>query len=204
MNDHPQSARMLPSAIPAVALLGLCPLLAKSTTLLSGACMGATAAVVLLGSAASLVACRRLVPASAPLIFLLLLTAAWVSVADLALQAWLFSLRQTLGAYVPLIAANCLLLSVLEERVLREGGAALRHACLTGAWIILGATVVGGIRELAAGGTLLADAALIGLAPPQTGGGTFLALMHAPAGALLALGVLAAGLQSLRHHRAAA
>lgn len=204
MNEYPQLARVPPSAIPAVALFGLCPLLAKSTTLLSGACMGATAAGVLFASTCCLIVCRRLVPASSALVFLFLLTATWVSIADLALQAWLYSLRQTLGIYIPLIATNCLLLSVLEDRVLREGAAAFRHVCMIGGWMILGTGIIGGIRELAASGTLLGDAGLIGLAPSQAGGGTVLAIMHAPAGAFLALGVLAAALQSLTGRRTAA
>jgi Na+-translocating ferredoxin:NAD+ oxidoreductase RnfE subunit len=112
-------------------------------------------------------------------------------------------MRETLGMYVPLIAANCLLLSVLEERVLREGAAAFRQACLTGGWMMLGTSVVGGIRELSATGTLFGDAGLIGLAPSQVVGGAGPAIMHAPAGAFLTLGVLAAVLQSLLHRRTA-
>src|SRR5690606_25977159 len=48
-------------------------------------------------------------------------TATWVTAVDLALQAWLFPLRLTLGFYVPLMAMNCLLLSALEEEGFRDG-----------------------------------------------------------------------------------
>lgn len=140
--------------------------------------MGVAAALVLCASAGSLMPCRRLVPPAAPVIFLLLLTAAWTSVLDLALQFSAFPMRQALGIYVPLIAANWLVLSTLEEHVLREGtGASLVRACTVAVWLALCVTIVAGVREFA-------------------GSGAGLAFLRAPAGAFLVLGMLAALLQA--------
>jgi len=190
--------------VPQVMILGLCPLLAKGTTLISGACLGATAALALCGSACCLLACRRLVPPSASVIFLLFLTAAWVSVIDLGLQTWLYPLRQELGIYVPLIAANCLVLSTLEERMLGEGTrAALARVFLVGGGVVLSVAAAGAIRELAATGTLLGDAGLLGFIPAGSGAGAGLAVMHAPAGAFLTLALLAALLQRFARSGAA-
>ena len=190
--------------IPQLMFLGLCPLLAKGTTLLTAACLGAAAAVVLCGSAWCLLACRRLVPASAPVVFILLLTAAWVSVIDLALQYWLFPLRQALGIYVPLIAANVLVLSTLEERMLAEGTVtAFGRACAMGVWVFACAAVAGGLRELVTSGVLLGDLSLLGSGQDAASPAVF-ALIKAPAGAFLTLAALAALLQTvlLRRTRA--
>ena len=204
MIDRLESATAAETPMPPLLFLGVCPLLAKSTTLLSGVCLGAAAALVLCGSALSLLICRRLVPAAAPLVFLLLLNTTWVSVIDLVLQVSLFPLRQELGVYLPLIAANCLVLSTLEEGVLGEGSrAALWRAGRIGTWILLCVAAVGAVRELAATGLLLGDAALLGFAPPAPGGTGF-AVMRSPAGAFLVLGLLAALLQSFRRRGAAA
>jgi electron transport complex protein RnfE len=192
----------LGAPFPQIMFLGLCPLLATGTTLLSGACLGAAAAIMLCGSASCLLVCRRFVPASAPMIFLLLLTAGWVSVIDLSLQYWWFPLRQGLGIYVPLMAANCLLLSTLEERMLRGGGgAAFGETCRVAGWVLVCVAAAGGLRELAATGVLLGDAGLLGLRSPFAAGGSGLAVLRAPAGAFLALGLLAALLQFIYRRR---
>jgi electron transport complex protein RnfE len=136
---------------------------------------------------------------------MLLLTAAWVSVFDLALQYWLFPLRQQLGIYVPLIAANCLLLSTLEGRILREGsGAALAGACRIGAWVILWMVAAGAFRELAATGLVFGDAGLIGFEAPDAADRSGFPVLRSPAGAFLALGLLAALAQAVPTRRAPA
>jgi electron transport complex protein RnfE len=194
----PAPERALPrdTPIPQLMFLGLCPLLAKGTTLLSAVCLAVTAAVILCASACCLWYCRRLVPAAAPMVFLVLLTATWAAIVDLGLQYWSYPLREGFGIYVPLIAANCLILSTLAERLLHEGTAgALGRACLVGGWVILCVAVVGGVRELATTGQLLADSGLSGFALQAAPHGTGLALLRTSAGVFLILGLLGALLQ---------
>jgi len=186
------------AAATSLLLFGICPLLVASTTLLSGVVMGAAAAFVLCASAASLAICRRFVPAAAPLVFLLILTAFWTSILDLVLQSWMFPMRQGLGIYLPLIAGNCLVLAVLEEEVLGEGtGRALARVGRTGGGILLCVAAVGAVREFAATGSLLGDAALLGFEPPAHGVAG-LAIMRSSTGAFLALALLAASAQAFR------
>ncbi|MBI2993330.1 MAG: hypothetical protein HYY48_04040 [Gammaproteobacteria bacterium] len=143
-------------------LLSLCPLLAASTSLLSALTMSSAFIFVLCASAISASCCRRLIAPEAELACLLILAAAWVSIADLVLQAGLYPMRATLGIYVPVMACNCLLLVHLEENALTSGPrAALSAALGTGMRVAAWVVAVGLLRELTSMGGLLSDAALL-------------------------------------------
>lgn len=156
-----------------VSALGLLPLLAPGDTLVSAAVMGLAFAAALLSSALVLAVLRRLIPWSCHLVFILLITATSVTIIDRLLQAWLFQVRTDLGIYVPLIAVNPLLLSVLQETVLPQSPRqSLGYAAATAV----------------AAGLLLAAAGLLRGLLGQAG----LSLMGSAAGAFLVLGCLIA------------
>jgi electron transport complex protein RnfE len=149
-----------------VQLLGLCPLLAISTSLASGLGLGLATLAVLTASnvAASLVG--RALPAEIRIAVFVVLIAALVTAVELALAAWVPALHAALGIFLPLIVTNCLLLARAEAFASRQS---LPHAALDGiamgGGFLLVLVTLGSVRELLGRGSLGADfAALFGLA----------------------------------------
>jgi len=93
-----------------VQLLGLCPLLAVSTTLGNALGLGiATLAVLLASSLAASLVGRWLLPEVRIGVFVVTIAAA-VTAVELVAAAWLPELHQSLGIFLPLIAVNCAIL----------------------------------------------------------------------------------------------
>ena len=145
-----------------VQLLGLCPLLAVTTSVVNGLALGlATAAVLTIGSA--LVAPLRgaLLPiARVPLY--VLITASLVTCIDLVSNALLDDLHQRLGIFIPLIVTNSAVLAHAETVASRRGPVAATLAGLSTGLGFLGVLVtLGALREVLGHGTLLADLPLL-------------------------------------------
>ena len=147
----------------AAALTALCPLLVKSTSLLSALIISAAFAFTLCASSVCVSLSRRLIAPHSEVACILLIAAVWATVADLFLQATLFPMRDGLGIYLPLMACNSLLLVQLEEVALLEGPVAALRGSGSVAWRA-GLLIIasGAIRELAATGQWLSDAPLVG------------------------------------------
>ena len=139
------------------ALIGLCPLLAVSTTFAAGLALGLASLAVLCSS-------NLLVSALAPwiaprfrLAAFLLLIAALVTAVDLLFEAGWFDLYGQVGLFVPLIVTNCLILARAESFAAHHG---LWPAFLDGLGYGLGFTLLlaglGALRELLAPGLLVA------------------------------------------------
>lgn len=183
----------------ALELLSLCPLLVASTSLLRAALMSGLFVFVFCASAVSASACRRLIPPEAETACLLILAAAWVSVADLALQAGLYPMHAALGIYVPIMAGNCLLLVHLGEQALTNGPrVALSTALGTGVRVAVLVVAAAGLRELAATGGLLADAELLSWPASLEFSPLAFPVLGAAPGAFIALAVLVAAMNLLR------
>lgn len=168
-----------------VALLGLCPLLAVSTSLLNGLTLGLATTVVMVISNSLIAALGRQIIPSIRLPLFVLIIAVNVSSIDLLMQAFWFDLHQTLGLFIPLIVTNCAILGRVEAYASRH---AVREAGLDGLYMGLGFSGVlvtlGAIRELLGRGTLLG----ISLFGPYEG---FL-LAVLPSGAFIVLGLMIA------------
>jgi Na+-translocating ferredoxin:NAD+ oxidoreductase subunit E len=176
-----------------VQLLGLCPLLAISTSLASGLGLGLATLAVLTASnvAASLVG--RALPAEIRIAVFVVLIAALVTAVELAFAAWMPALHAALGIFLPLIVTNCLLLARAEAFASRQSlpRAALDGIAMGGGFLLVLATL-GAVRELLGRGSLGADfAALFGLA---------FALL--PPGAFIVLGLMVAAHNARRAARA--
>src|SRR5690349_15697290 len=145
-----------------VQLLGLCPLLAVSTSLGSGLGLGLATLAVLAASntLASLVG--RHVPDEVRIAVFVVLIAALVTALELAMSAWLPGLHAALGIFLPLIVTNCLLLARAEAFASRQPVA---HAALDGLAMGAGFTLVlvtlGAVRELVGRGSLGSDLHLL-------------------------------------------
>lgn len=193
-----------------VQLLGLCPLLAVSTSLGSGLGLGlATLAVLAASNVAASAAGRHLTPEIRIAVFVLLI-ASLVTAVELVLAARLPGLHASLGIFLPLIVTNCLLLARAEAFASRRGPTeALIDGVAMGLGFLLVLVALGGVRELLGRGSLGADLhLLLGPEARPTGWhlfgeshGFLLALL--PPGAFVLLGLMLAARQALRARRAA-
>jgi electron transport complex protein RnfE len=138
-------------------LLGLCPLLAVTTTLVTGLALGVASAAVIVVSSTTMAALRRFLAPRARLPLALVLLATLVTVIDLTTAAMLFDLHGVLGLFVPLIVVNSGLLAhagnVASERSI---GFTFLSALSTGVGFIFAFILLGTLREVVGHGTLLA------------------------------------------------
>jgi electron transport complex protein RnfE len=141
-----------------LGVLGLCPILAKSTTVLCGLAMGCATFFVLLMTISSVSICRRYIPFDFRLPLILIISVTWVLVLDFSMQAYFYELRESLGIYIPLLAMNCFLLAQLEHTGLtRPPLGAITYALLIGLIMLVVIGAVGTLRELFGLGSLLRD-----------------------------------------------
>jgi electron transport complex protein RnfE len=193
-----------------VQLLGLCPLLAISGTVVNSLSLGlATAFVMALTSlAVSLV--RHLVPPEIRIPVFVLMIATLVTVVQLLMNAYLHELYLVLGIFVPLIVTNCIVLARAEAFASKQHPlAAAYDGLMMGLGLALVLTLLGAMRELAAKGTLLANihlalgeaarSAQITVIPDYPG---FL-LAALPPGAFIGLGLMIAAKNAIDRRRAA-
>jgi len=145
-----------------VQLLGLCPLLAISTSVVNALGLGlATVAVLVLSNTAvSLI--RHAVPHSVRLPIFVMIIACAVTSIELLMQAFAYELLQVLGIFVPLIASNCVILSRADTFAARNPpGAAVLDGLFMGLGFASVLVVLAGLRELAGTGALFANMDLL-------------------------------------------
>lgn len=182
-----------------VQILGMCPTLAVSTSLVNGLSLGLATALVmaLSNTASSLVA--RLVPPAVRIPVYILIIATLVTLVDLLMHAYVLQLYLVLGIYIPLIVVNCIVLARVEAYASKNG---VFHSFLDGLMMGLGLALVlaflGGLREVFGKGTLFsgldlafgpaAQAFVVHVMPNYQG----LLLSILPPGAFFGLGLMIA------------
>lgn len=122
-----------------VQLLGMCSVLAITTTLFNGIGMGLSVLVILTLSNIFIAALRKIIPNKIRIACFIVVIATFVTVVDLTLQALLPSLAESLGLFIPLIVVNCIILGRAESFASKNGIAA---SVLDGVFQGLGYTVV--------------------------------------------------------------
>lgn len=152
-----------------VQLLGLCPLLAVTTSLVNGLMLGlATAAVLLLTNVSISLMRKVLIPVVRIPLFVLIIASLVTSV-DLVTRALFFELHETLGLFIPLIITNCAILAQAETVASRRPvGYSAAAALAAGAGFCAVLIVLGAIREILGSGTLFAGIDLL-LGPAFSG-----------------------------------
>jgi electron transport complex protein RnfE len=180
-----------------VQLLGLCPLLAVTTSFVNGLMLAlATAAVLLLTNVAVSLMRGALAPGLRIPLFVLIV-AALVTAVDLLTSALFFELHEAVGLFIPLIATNCAILAQAENVASRQPvGYSALAALATGAGFAAVLVALGSLREILGSGTLFAD--LDQLLGPAAGGfaidlgldGALIAIL--PPGAFFGLALLIA------------
>ncbi|WP_340677075.1 electron transport complex subunit E [Paraglaciecola sp.] len=145
-----------------VQLLGLCPLLATTATLTNGLGLGLATTLVLIGSNTTVSLIRNLVPNEIRIPIFVMIIAAFVTVVQLLMNAYTFTLYQALGIFIPLIVTNCAIIGRAEAYASKNP---VGHSAFDGLMMGLGFTlilvVLGGMREALGYGTLFAGANLL-------------------------------------------
>ena len=98
-----------------VQLLGMCPTLATSTSLLNALGMGAAATFVLICSNLVISLLRKLIPQKVRIAAYIVIIAGFVTMIDLLMQAFVPALSNSLGLFIPLIVVNCIILARAES-----------------------------------------------------------------------------------------
>ena len=97
-----------------VLVLGTCPTLAFSTSVVAAFGMGIAATVVLICSNMAISALRKIIPDSVRIPCYIVLVAGFVTIVEMVLEAYAYSLYKSLGVYLPLIVVNCIILGRAE------------------------------------------------------------------------------------------
>lgn len=181
-----------------VQLLGLCPLLATSGSMVNALGLGLATVFVLVCSSIAVALTRGTLSEAVRLPAFLLIIATLTTCVELLMQAWRYELYQVLGIFVPLITTNCVVLGRAQSFASHNGVA---RSAFDGLMMGLGFALVlltlGTLRELLGHGTLLAGMDLL-FGPSaadwkmQIPGYQGLLLAVAPPGAFLLLGLLIA------------
>ena len=182
-----------------VQLLGMCSTLAITTSLFNGIGMGLAVTVILICSNILISALRKVIPSQIRIAAYIVIIAGFVTIVDLAIQAFLPELSNSLGVFIPLIVVNCIVLGRAEAFASKNGilASAVDGLC-QGIGYTVALVVVCVIRELLGAGTfgggLLGDnGAGIQIIPQP-----FPAMqMVMPVGGFLVLGFVIAGSQAL-------
>jgi electron transport complex protein RnfE len=182
-----------------VQLLGLCPLLGVSNSMVNALGMGIATALVLAFSNAAVALMRNQVSDAVRLPVFVLIIAALTTCIELLMQAFTYQLYQILGIFIPLITTNCIILGRAEAFAAKNSVAkASFDGLMMGVGFALVLLALGTLRELLGTGMLLSNMQLlfgpmaanwqITLLPNYPG--FLLAIL--PPGAFLLLGLLIA------------
>lgn len=145
-----------------VQILGMCPLLAISTTLVNSVSLGLATALVMSLSNGAVAGVRNLVPNEIRIPVFILIIAVLVTMVELAMNAYVHHLYLVLGIFIPLIVTNCIVLARTEtfaskNRILPS----LVDGLMMGLGLTLVLAVLGGMREIFGKGTLLSGIELV-------------------------------------------
>jgi electron transport complex protein RnfE len=138
-----------------VQLLGLCPLLAVTTTFVNGLGLGVATLTVLMASNSLVSATRRWIQPEIRIPIYVLIIASLVTCIELVFKAWFPDLDRSLGIFIPLIVTNCAIVARAEVFASRNSvGASILDGLVMGSGFALLLMAIGAFRELFGQGTL--------------------------------------------------
>jgi electron transport complex protein RnfE len=145
-----------------VVLLGLCPLLAVTNTLINGLALGLATMLTLMLSNLCVSAMRGLLRAEIRIPAFVLIIASVVTVIELLMNAFFYDLFRVLGIFIPLIVTNCAIIGRAEAFASRNSPLpSLVDGFATGLGFCITLVLLGALRELIGQGTLLAGAEML-------------------------------------------
>lgn len=137
-----------------VLMLGMCPTLAVSTRAMNGIAMGLSTMAVLLLSNIVISLLRKAIPNEVRLPAYIVIVASLVTVTELLIEAYLPSVYETLGIYIPLIVVNCIILGRAEAYANKHSvGLSIMDAIGMGLGFTVALTLSGLVREVLGNGT---------------------------------------------------
>ncbi len=188
-----------------VQLLGLCPLLAVTSTFVNGLGLGIATLFVLACSNVLVSATRRWIRHEILIPIYVLIIASLVTCIELIIKAWFPSLDRSLGIFIPLIVTNCAIIARAEIFASRN---TMSSSLADGIGMGVGFTAlliaVGFFRELIGHGSILSDLEMLFGGDPSPGlvlvdGGWLLAIL--PPGAFFSLALAVAAKNALDHKK---
>ena len=179
-----------------VQLLGMCSVLAITTSLFNGIGMGLSVTIILICSNVLIAALRKVIPSQIRIAAYIVIIAGFVTIVDLLLQAFLPALSESLGMFIPLIVVNCIILGRAEAFASKNTvlASAVDGLCL-GIGYTVALVIMCVIRELLGSGTFGAGVLNGGEGIVIIPEGYPAMQMVMPVGGFLTLGFVIAGFQ---------
>lgn len=167
-----------------VQLLGMCSALAITSSAFNGIGMGIAVTVVLIGSNVVISLLRKVIPDEVRIPAFIIIIATFVTIIDMFMHAYTYTLYKALGVFIPLIVVNCMILGRAESFASKNGVVdSIFDALGMGIGYTFAITLLSIIRELLGNGTIFGI---------QIMGDSFqpMMIMVQPPGAFIALGLL--------------
>lgn len=138
-----------------VQLLGLCPTLAVTTSVVNGLSLGLATALVMAAANGAVSPVRKFVPVEIRVPVFILVIAALVTVIDLTIHGFAAPLHKVLGIFIPLIVVNCIVLARVESFAAKNTPVpSVLDGFMMGLGLAIVLAILGGIRELIGKGTI--------------------------------------------------
>jgi electron transport complex protein RnfE len=177
-------------------VLGLCPVLAVTTSGFNGFGMGLATTFVLIFSNLFVSLLRNVIPRQVRIASFIVIIASFVVIVELVMQAYFYALFKVLGLFIPLIVVNCIILGRAEAFASKNGPVlSLADGLGIGLGFTISLFVLGSIREILGSGSILGIYVMWSSFEPFT-------FMLKPPGAFVALGILLALMNLISHHQA--
>ena len=171
-------------------LLGLCPMLAASTSLLDACVMGVVATITLILSALIVRGVLKLVPESVRLVSVVLIPITIIAAFEILIRAFLPSVFESIGMYLPLLAVSGIVIyGYNKQRRLRKLSSVVKKATALGTGFFAATFIMAFFREFFGRGSLFG----FQIFPEEYG----VLILTYPAGGLILLGVFIALFRAL-------
>jgi len=177
-----------------VQLLGMCPTLALTTMVSNAIGMGLAATAVLICSNVLISLLRKFIPKQVRIAAFIVIISGFVTVIEFVMRAYVYSLYQSLGLFIPLIVVNCIILARAEAYASKNK---VLPSAVDGLAMGLGFTfalfIMATIREIIGMGSFLGIPLFGDFYSPAT-------IIISPPGAFLTLGLIIAVVQKIRNN----
>ena len=176
-----------------VQLLGMCPTLATTTLVENAFGMGLAATAVLICSNLFISLLRKFIPSQVRIAAYIVIISGFVTAVELLMRAYLYSLYQALGLFIPLIVVNCIILARAEAYASKSKPLpSIVDGVAMGLGFTFALVLIASVREILGSGTWFGIQVLPDAYPKMT----FFVL---PAGAFITLGLIIAAVQKIRN-----
>ncbi len=176
-------------------LLGMCPTLAVTTTVVNGISMALATAFVLIMSSLIISSLRKQIPSSVRIASYIVVIATFVTLADSFMKAFFYDISKALGPFIPLIIVNCLILGRQEAFASKNSvKMALIDAIGMSIGFLIALVILSSVREILGYGTWFGMKVMASSFKPWI-------IMIMPPGAFFSLGIILGISGSLKKRR---